>query len=89
MSDTDERSQWLASLKQKTSGSEMNWWTTFLLSLFLGIFGADRFYLGSAYLGFFKLFTLGLGGLWWLADLVLLFSNQMRDAHGGIVRRPF
>jgi TM2 domain-containing membrane protein YozV len=89
MSDTEERGRWLHSLKQNAAWSEMNWWTTFFLSLFLGCFGADRFYLGSPMLGLFKLITVGGMGVWWLLDLILLFTNKMRDDNGGIVRRPF
>jgi TM2 domain-containing membrane protein YozV len=89
MSDAEEKSRWLDSLKQNAQRSEMNWWTTFFLSLFLGCFGADRFYLGSPLLGCLKLITMGAAGVWWLLDLILLFANQMRDDNGGIVRRPF
>jgi hypothetical protein len=85
----DERSQWLHSLKQNAGRSEANWWKTFFLSFFLGCVGADRFYLGSPYLGCLKLFSFGGGGLWWIADLILLFANKMRDDTDGIVRRPF
>jgi TM2 domain-containing membrane protein YozV len=84
-----EKDRWLHSLKENARRSEANWWTTFWLSLLLGYFGADRFYLNSSVLGFSKLFTVGGLGLWWLIDLVLLGANQMRDDNGGIVCRPF
>ena len=89
MNDTDERSRWIASLQQKTGNSEKNWWTVFLLSLFLGWLGVDRFYLGHPVLGCLKFITFGAAGMWWITDLVLICFNKMRDAQGGLVRRPF
>lgn len=52
------------------------------LSLFLGGFGADRFYLGYAMIGFLKLFTFGGIGVWSLIDVILLYANAMRPYDG-------
>ena len=87
--DTEERSRWLSSLKQNAGRSESCWWTTCILSICLGCFGADRFYAGSPMLGLAKLCTAGGAGVWWLLDVILLFNNKMRDDHGAVIRRPF
>lgn len=55
---------------------------TLLLSGFVGILGADRFYLGYSALGALKLLTLGGIGVWWLLDLVLILTDRMTDVNG-------
>lgn len=49
----------------------------FLLSLFLGPFGVDHFYIGEYYSGFGKLSTLGGLGLWWIFDVVRIGSSPI------------
>lgn len=83
----DDRARWLESLRAREMYSERSWWTTFLLSTTLGFLGADRFYLGSAGLGLAKFFTFGGFFIWWLADLLLLVLEQVRDAEGRLVKR--
>ena len=56
--------------------------TAFLLSLFLGWFGADRFYLGQTGLGIAKLLTCGGIGIWWIVDYILIGMGKMKDAEG-------
>ena len=52
-----------------------NKWVAFLLCLFLGFFGAHKFYEGKALLGILYLFTGGLFGIGWIIDCIsLLFK---------------
>ena len=62
--------------------------TAFLLSLFLGYWGIDRFYLGQVGWGLLKLFTGGGFGLWALIDMVLIGAGSLRDKDGLVLARP-
>lgn len=59
--------------------SEKRFLVAWLLGLLLGLFGADRFYLGRIGSGAAKLLTLGGLGAWVLIDLFLLLSGSLRD----------
>lgn len=48
--------------------------TAFLLSLFTGFLGLDRFYLGELSAGTLKMATLGGFGVWWMWDIVWIGS---------------
>lgn len=49
-----------------------------ILSIFLGEFGIDRFYVGDVFLGVLKLITGGGCGVWWLVDLFLIMGVARR-----------
>lgn len=49
-----------------------NKWIAFLLCLFLGVFGAHKFYEGKILLGIVYLFTFGLFGVGVVVDLIML-----------------
>lgn len=53
--------------------------TTWLLSLFLGGLGIDRFYLGKVGTGILKLVTFGGLGVWALVDLIIVLTGHQTD----------
>ena len=59
-----------------------SWRVAFLLSLFLGFVGADRFYIGRTRSAIVKLLIVGGYGVWWITDLVLIASDWRKDAWG-------
>lgn len=46
--------------------------TVLILSVILGVWGVDRFYVGDMGMGLLKLFTLGGCGILWLIDIFII-----------------
>lgn len=56
--------------------------TALLFSIFTGVLGVDRFYLGYTALGIFKLLTVGGAGIWALIDFIRIGVDSLRPADG-------
>jgi len=65
---------------------DKDWSVALLLSMFLGILGIDRFYLGYTGLGILKLVTGGGCGIWSLVDAILIAINKLPDSLGRPLR---
>jgi len=53
-----------------------------ILSFFLGVFGADRFYLGKWKTGLLKAITIGGLGLWWFFDSATILLDAFLHSLG-------
>ncbi|XP_031782595.1 TM2 domain-containing protein almondex [Nasonia vitripennis] len=60
------------------------WSTALILSITLGGFGADRFYLGHWQEGIGKLFSFGGLGVWTLIDVMLISMRYLGPADGSL-----
>lgn len=58
-----------------------------ILSVFLGIFGADRLYLGYISVFMFKFLTGGFFCLGWYLDIFLIMLNGLSPASGDVYKR--
>ena len=54
---------------------ECDKWISFLLCFFLGLFGAHKFYEGKVGLGILYIFTMGLFGIGWFIDLIVILCK--------------
>jgi hypothetical protein len=57
------------------------------LAIFLGVFGAHRFYAGKVGTGLLQLCTLGGLGVWYLYDVILVASGGFTDSEGRRISR--
>lgn len=65
---------------------QKSWRVALVLSIFLGFFGIDRFYIGRTHSAIAKLLTLGMFGVWGLSDIILIASDYRKDAKGQPLR---
>lgn len=58
-------------------GQPRNKWVALILCVFLGVFGAHKFYEGRVGMGLLYLFTLGLFGIGWVIDIVAILFKPV------------
>ncbi len=59
---------------------------TLLLSIFLGVFGIHRFYVGKTGTGILYLLTGGLLGIGVIYDIIMIVMGKFTDAKGKVVK---
>lgn len=68
------------------SVSIKNYLTTLLLTIFLGFFGAHRFYAGKVFTGLLFFFTFGFFFIGWLIDIITVSVGNFTDKTGRFIR---
>jgi TM2 domain-containing membrane protein YozV len=68
--------------KTQVASAKSAFYPTFFLCLFLGGFGAHRFYTGKIKSGLLQLVTLGGCGIWPLVDLIVILLGKFEDKSG-------
>ncbi len=53
-----------------------------LISIFGGVLGLDRLYLGHKSMAMLKFFTFGGGFIWWIIDIIDLIKGNIKDVNG-------
>lgn len=62
-------------VKMENRGKEKNKWVAFVLCLFLGVFGAHKFYEGKILMGVIYIFTGGLLLIGCIIDLIAILMK--------------
>jgi TM2 domain-containing membrane protein YozV len=73
--------------EQPAVTGQREWIVALLLSVFVGSFGVDRFYMGLIGTGILKLLTGGGCGIWWLIDVILIATNSLKDKDGQLLKK--
>lgn len=63
-------------------GEEKSFIVALLLSILVGTLGVDRFYMGYIGLGVLKLITAGGCGIWYIVDIILIATDNLKDKDG-------
>jgi len=72
-------------MENQITKSEKGFVPTILLCLFLGVFGAHRFYVGKTGTAVVQLLTLGGLGIWSFIDLIMIIVGKFTDKAGLLV----
>lgn len=69
---TSKESEWIVAPSPIITSKEIDKNTALLLCIFLGYFGVHKFYEGKIGMGVLYLFTAGLFGIGWIADIITI-----------------
>ena len=62
--------------------SSKNWSIALFLAIFLGYLGVHRFYVGKIATGILWFLTVGLFGIGYVVDLIVIANFKFKDSYG-------
>jgi TM2 domain-containing membrane protein YozV len=68
-----------------SSDVSQNWLVCLLLCIFIGVFGAHRFYVGKIGTAILMILTGGGCGVWTLIDLIMIIAGKFKDSKGNYI----
>lgn len=71
-----------STILEKEGISEKDKIVSLLLCICLGMLGVHRFYVGKTITGVLMLITAGGLGIWWWIDIIMIVSDNFKDAKG-------
>ena len=63
---------------ERKAQSPKSFTAVLILSILLGGLGFDRFYAGKIGTGILKLITIGFFGIWWIIDIILILTGNLK-----------
>ena len=87
MSNTNHQSQNQMETPTATA-KPSEFWTVFLLGLFLGVFGIHRFYARKFKSGIVQLVTFGGLGIWTFIDVITILLSKFKNSNGVVFTNP-
>lgn len=74
----NENNNQLSDRNVDSSKKEKDKTVALLLCIFLGYFGAHKFYEGKIGVGFLYLFTVGIFGIGWIVDIIIILMKPKK-----------
>ena len=81
----DEPVEPIISLSEQREKREQRWLICLLLCIFLGGFGAHRFYTGKIGTAILMIVTFGGFGIWCIIDIITIAVGKFRDKNGNYI----
>ncbi len=74
-------------MEEEKNVSEKSRFITLLFCMFLGWSGVHRFYVNKFWTGLIMMFTMGIFGILWFLDFVMILVGAFKDSEELLIKR--